>query len=97
MASVHRHGDARVCGATNVAQQNDVYANGVWLSINGDPNSHGAGAVGPSGDEANVYCHGKLVMNHAPNPAAADNLCPIPPIHCAPNTAQGSPNVFNGP
>ena len=81
----------------NVAQQNDVYANGVWLSINGDPNSHGAGAVGPSGDEANVYCHGTLVMNHSPNPAAADNLCPIPPIHCAPNTAQGSPNVFNGP
>jgi hypothetical protein len=35
------------------------------------------------------------VVNHSPEPASPDNLCPLPP-HCNPLTAEGSPNVFVG-
>ena len=93
----HRHSDARVCGDTTISSCSNVWANGLLLAHDGDIDTCGAGNLHPSGDEGNVYCHGLLVMNHSPNPASADGCCPVPPIHCAPSTAQGSPNVFNGP
>ena len=89
---VHRHGDARICGATTVVSgQSTVFANGRLVSVDGDPNTHGGGALNASAK--NVYCEGILVVNHTADTAAPDALCPIPP-HCGPSTAAGSPNVF---
>ena len=43
---VHRDTDPRVCGAiTVVANQNTVYANGLLVAVDGDPNSHSAGGL----------------------------------------------------
>ena len=93
---IHRHEDSRVCGAsTTVIGNDDVYANGKLVSVNGDPCSHGAGALTASSNE--VYCHSKLVVHHAPDSAAADGLClTLNASHCAPATAEGSPNVYTG-
>ena len=45
----------------------------------------------------NVYINGKMVVNHTPDNAEADDLCPIVgPPHCDPATDGGSPNVFVG-
>jgi len=94
MAAIHRHSDARVCGATTVVSGNTtVFANDLLVSVDGDPNSHGAGALAAGSNH--MYCHGILVVNNTPDGAAADSICPIPP-HCAPITAGGSPNVFVG-
>lgn len=91
---IHRHSDARVCGATTVVSGNTtVFANDLLVSVDGDPNSHGGGALSAGSNK--VYCHGILVVNHTPDGAAADALCPLSP-HCAPVTAGGSPNVFVG-
>lgn len=91
---VHRDTDARICGAgTVVAGNSTVYANKLLVSVDGDPNDHGGGALGATSKQ--VYCHSILVVHHAPDPAAPDALCPIPP-HCGPDTAQGSPDVFTG-
>ena len=44
-----------------------------------------------------VYCHNILVVHHKPDPAAPDALCPpLNGSHCAPDTAQGSPDVYTG-
>ena len=46
MADVHRNTDTRVCGATTTVVGNiDVFANNLLVSVNGDPNSHGAGEL----------------------------------------------------
>lgn len=96
MPAIHRNTDPRVCGATTVASgQSTVFANGLLVSVNGDPNSHGGGAL--SAACKNVYAGGILVVNHSPEPAAPDSLCPIlGEPHCNPVTAGGSPNVFVG-
>lgn len=93
--AIHRHGDARACGATTVVSgQSTVFANDQLISVNGDPNSHGGGAL--SAGSNNVFINSLAVVNHSPDGAAADALCPTPPIHCAPVTASGSPDVFVG-
>ena len=96
MPAIHRHSDARSCGATTVVTgQGDVYSNGLLVSVNADPNSHGAGALSAASDA--VYVNSKLVVNHSPDSAAADSECPDPGgAHCSPSTAAGSPNVFVG-
>ena len=92
--AVHRHGDARVCGATTaVSGQSTVYANDQLISVNGDPNTHGGGAL--VAGSANVFIGNIAIVNNTPDGSAADALCPIPP-HCAPITAEGSPDVFVG-
>jgi len=93
---VHRNTDPRICGAsTVVAGQSTVFANNnLLVSVNADPNSHGGGALNASSNK--VYCENKLVVIHRADSAAPDSLCPIPPIHCAPSTAGGSPDVFAG-
>jgi len=94
MPAVHRHSDSRVCGATTVVSgQSNVYANSLLISVNGDPNSHGGGAL--SAGSRRVYINSIAVVNNTPDGAAADSLCPIPP-HCAPVTAGGSPDVYVG-
>lgn len=91
---IHRNGDGRVCGAvTTVANQSTVYANDKLVAVNGDPNSHGGGGLIARCNE--VYVEGILVVNHSPENASPDSLCPIPP-HCNPSTTEGSPNVFVG-
>ena len=93
---VHRHTDARVCGATTVVQnQSTVFANSLLVAVNGDPNSHGAGGLIAACK--NVYVESILVVNHSPDSAAADERCPPDgEPHCTPSTAAGSPNVFVG-
>ena len=94
MPVVHRHSDSRACGATTVVSgQSNVYANSLLISVNGDPNSHGGGAL--SAGSRRVYINSIAVVNNTPDGAAADALCPIAP-HCAPVTAGGSPDVYVG-
>ena len=91
---VHRDTDARICGAaTTVAGNSDVFANNLLVSVDGDPNTHGGGALAAHSNQ--VFADNILSVNHTKDTAAADALCPIPP-HCNPDTEQGSPNVFTG-
>lgn len=96
MAAIHRHGDLRTCGATTVVSgQSTVFANGMLVSVDGDNNTDGGGAL--SAGSNNVFINGKAVVNNTPDGAAPDSLCPVPGgPHCAPDTAQGSPNVNVG-
>ncbi len=94
MADIHRDTDPRVCGATTtVAGNTDVYANNLLVSVDADPNSHGDGALIAHSNE--VYADNILTVNHTPDTANADSLCPVPP-HCNPDTDGGSPDVCTG-
>ena len=96
MPAIHRNTDPRVCGAsTVVVGQSTVFANSLLVSVNGDPNTHGGGNLIAACK--NVYINGIMVVNHSPDNASPDGLCPIiGGPHCAPATAGGSPNVFVG-
>jgi len=84
----HRHGDARVCGATTVVTgQSNTYVDGELWAVEGDPNTDGLGGLIASQNA--TYIDGKKVIVHAPDSAVADLLCPMEP-HCVPATAQGS-------
>jgi uncharacterized Zn-binding protein involved in type VI secretion len=95
MTKVHRDTDARVCGAaTTVAGNSTVKVNGLLASVNGDPNSHGGGAI--SASTARVFVEGKMLVEVG-DAAAPDGLCPpVGGAHCAPATASGSPDVVVG-
>lgn len=95
MAAIHRNTDSRACGATTtVTGQSNVYANGLLVSVNGDPNSHGAGALSASCHD--VYVNGLLVVDLGDG-AAADSLCPsLGGSHCGPSATGASSNVFVG-
>jgi hypothetical protein len=90
---VHRMTDLRVCGATTVVTgQGNVYANGLLVSVSGDPNSHGNGNTVATAN--NVFINGLLVTKVG-DTALPDDLCtPRARIHCAPNVTTGSGNVF---
>ena len=91
--AIHRHGDSRVCGATTVvANQSTVFANDKLIAVNGDPNSHGGGALIAGSN--NVFINKIAVVNHTPDGASADAL--LINLHAAPATAEGSPDVFVG-
>ena len=61
-SAIHRHTDSRACGAgTVVSGQNTVYANNLLVSVDGDPNDHGAGSLNAACCE--VYVNGILVVN----------------------------------
>lgn len=96
MPSIHRDTDSRSCGAsTVVVGQGTVYANSLLVSVDGDPNTDGGGSL--SASCKNVFINGIMIVNHSPDSAAPDSLCPIPGgPHCSPVTAQGSSNVFIG-
>lgn len=96
MPPIHRNTDARNCGAsTVVAGQSNVFANNLLVSVNGDPNTHGSGGLIAACN--NVFVNNIMVVNHTPDSANPDSLCPpLGGNHCAPATAAGSPNVFVG-
>lgn len=93
MSAAHLDGDARICGATTVVVgQSTVLVNSKLWAVEGDPNTHGAGNLIPSG--STVFIEGKPVIVHAADAAVADNLCPsLGGNHCAPATAAGSGDV----
>jgi hypothetical protein len=93
MPANHRDTDARVCGAqTTVQNQSSVYVNGLLWAVDRTTNNHGDGQLIPTGQTVEV--EGKRVIVHTPDHADPDDLCPIPPTHCDPMTAQGSPDDF---
>lgn len=93
MPGAHTDGMARACGAiTTVVNQTTTFVKGRLWAVIGDPNSHGAGGLIPTGNT--VFVEGKRVIVNTPDSASADNLCiPFNGAHCAPLTAQGS--MFN--
>jgi hypothetical protein len=92
MPEAHRDTDSRICGAkTVVSGQSTVTVNGLLWAVEGDEDSHGGGNLIATG--STVTIEGKLVIVNSPDPAAADLLCPIDPIHCNPKTSEGSGNV----
>jgi hypothetical protein len=97
MPAAHRNGDLRTCGASTVVSgQSTVFVNGRLWSVDGDPNSHGSGNLS-AGGAGPVFIGGLMVIVNAPDTASADSLCiPQGPPHCAPDTAEGSGDVFSG-
>ena len=92
MPAIHRHTDARACAATTIVSgQGTVYANSILVSVNGDVNSHGAGALVAGSD--NVFAGGKAVVNNTPDLAAIDSLGHGPQLT---KTAAGSSDVNVG-
>lgn len=81
MAFAHRQDDARVCGATTVVEGQDFLTiEGKLWAVDGDPNSHGGGALRTTHDWLTINGRGVIVVaDHA----APDALCPVPP-HCDP-------------
>ena len=95
MKPIHRDTDSRICGASTIATNHKVTANSLLIAVNGDPNSHGGGALNASSKK--VFCGGILSVIHRADSAAPDALCPpLNGTHCGPSTAQGSPNVYAG-
>jgi hypothetical protein len=73
MPAAHRDDDARACGATTIVSgQSTVFVNTKLWSVDGDLNTHGAGALEPT-LSPNVYINNKrvVVINDL---AAADNF-----------------------
>lgn len=93
--AIHRHTDTRDCGATtNVTGQGTVYANGLLVSVDKDPNSHGGGDLTAACNQ--VFVNGKMVVIVG-NSASADDLCkPKGGDHCNPKSSSGSGDVFVG-
>ena len=91
---IHRQGDSRICGATTITQQNTVRANNRFVSIQGDQNTHGAGALKATETIGKVRVAGIPVILQN-DPASPDRLCPIPP-HCGPDASSASPDVRAG-
>lgn len=92
---IHRDTDSRACGAkTIVTGQTNVFANRLLVSVDKDPNNHGAGSLNAACNQ--VYVNGKLVVIVG-NSAAPDSLCPpLGGAHCAPSSTSGSGNVNVG-
>ena len=92
---IHRDTDSRACRAkTTVSGQGTVYANKLLVSVNNDPNDHGAGNLIAACNK--VYINGKLVVIVG-NSASADGLCkPKGGDHCNPKSSSGSGDVFVG-
>lgn len=93
---IHREGDARSCGATTKASCATVRINGKFISIEGDTNSHGGGALRATQTAGKVRVNGRpvIILN---DPAAPDKLCPpLGGAHCNPKASSASPNVRAG-
>lgn len=92
MAAVHRNNDDRACGATTtVIGQSSVFVNNQLVSVDGDTNSDGGGALIASG--SSVRAGGKPIIVDGDS-ASADSLCiPLGGDHCAPNASSGSGDV----
>lgn len=94
MPGVHRDKDQRGCGAATLASNPNVYVNNKLAAVDGNPNSHGGGALNAACN--NVYIGGILVVIQT-NSAAPDSLCPLPGgAHCNPHAVGASGDVFIG-
>jgi len=93
MAYSHRHNDSRACGAlTVVSGQDFVTIEGQLWAVDGNPNSHGGGAL--SASKTYVTIGGKPIIV-AGDSAAPDALCPTAGgPHCAPS-AVGFSNLVD--
>lgn len=90
---VHRETDERACGATTiVVGQDNVYANNLLVSVDGDPNTDGAGELHASAHE--VYINNIRVVR-IDDSASADDFCPGG-NHCDPYAAAASDDVYAG-
>ena len=91
---IHRQNDLRICGAQTVATNNRVRANGKLISIDGDTNTHGGGALHATETVGKVRIGGipVIILN---DPASPDSLCPGGG-HCNPRASSASPNVRAG-
>ncbi len=92
MPGVHRNGDNRACGATTVVSgQSTVYVEGQLFSVQGDPNTHGSGALIASGSTVKVNGIPIIVLGDSASP---DSLCiPLGGSHCAPSATSASGTV----
>lgn len=92
---VHRDTDNRICSAaTRVVGQSNVYINGLLVSVQGDPNTHGAGELNASNNDGSVFINGRKIVLKGSS-AAPDNLFPpLGPPHDNPISVGASPNVF---
>jgi len=81
MPGVHRHGDLRFCGATTMATgQSTVKVEGKLVAVEGDQNSHGAGALEAVYGNGSVKIGNKKVIVAVGDKAAKDNKRhPAPP------------------
>ena len=92
MPKAHLDTQGRTCGAlTEVKNQSSVTVDSLLWAIKDTTNSHGAGGLIPS--VTDVTIEGSLVIIHAPDNANPDFLCPFPPDHCNPQTAEGFADV----
>jgi uncharacterized Zn-binding protein involved in type VI secretion len=92
MTLCHRIGDLRACGALTTAgpnQTSGILVDGKPWAVNGDLDSHGAGAL-ISTLATFITINGVPVVVVG-DQASPDNLCPIPGgAHCAPYASSGS-------
>jgi uncharacterized Zn-binding protein involved in type VI secretion len=95
MAAIHRQDDSRTCGATTIVSgQSTVFAGGKLISVDGDGNTDGGGALSTSHASITINGKGIIVVGDS---AAPDSLCPIPGgPHCAPNASSGLGSVTVG-
>ena len=92
MPKAHLDTQGRTCGATTtVENQSSVTVDSLLWAIKDTTNSHGGGGLIPS--VTDVPIEGSLVIIHAPANANPDDLCPFPPVHCNPQTAEGFADV----
>ena len=95
-AFVHRQGDSRTCGATTNTRITNVRVNNMFISVDGDTNTHGGGSLIAGETVGSVRAGGIPIILNGDN-ANPDALCPIPGgAHCAPNASSASPNVRAG-
>ena len=92
---VHRNTDSRSCGAsTIVTGQSSVFVNNLLASVQGDPNTHGGGALGATVNDGSVFINNRKVVLKGSS-ASPDTLCPFAgPPHCDPKSVGASPDVF---
>ena len=92
MPAAHRHGDLRSCGATTIVTgQSTVYIEGKLISVQGDKNTHGEGAL--IAEKSDILIGGIPIIVVG-DTASQDSLCPISGgNHCAPAASTGSTTV----
>lgn len=92
MPAAHRQDDSRSCGATTIVTgQGTVYIENKLFSVEGDPNTHGSGALIAAGSTVFVNSKKVIVVGDTASP---DDLCiPLGGAHCAPAASSGSGTV----
>jgi len=95
MQSVHRNNDSRSCGAKTTASSYKVFVNNEPVSIDGDPNTHGAGKL--KGSQSNVKVNNKVIIVVGDNSSRDNHKDGLGRFdHPNPKASGGSPDVFAG-